>query len=128
MVYTEIDPFLRLQRNNTSTIFGKLGGTLTRYTFVETLDSEGNITARPETNAGTFTGDIQFLTEKDKEFLNIGVDEVGKAKLYTTFDVTLNEADEIEHNSQRWELIKKINSPDTDGGRDFQEWLLKRRN
>lgn len=126
MVYDELDEFLLLQRKHTIEILGRFGRTINLYAVSETTNSMGRIFTYTEASATTFQGDIQYLTEEDLQHLEEGIVTIGDSKLFCAYDVSLNPDDEVEVDSQRWKLLKKIDSPDTDGNRDFQMWLLKR--
>ena len=126
MVYNEVDEFVTLQRKNTTEILNRFGRTITLYAISETKNAMGRVLTYTEASATTFQGDIQYATEQDLQHLEEGVLSIGDSMLYTSYDVSLSPDDEIDVDGQRWKLVKKIDSPDTDGSRDFQKWKILR--
>jgi len=126
MVKTRVKESLQDFREHSVEIITFFGRTITLVSITETLNAMGRVNGRTETPT-TFTGDVQYLDEQDKEFLGEGVNTQGMAKLFTTYDVTITENNELDIDGVRWKLVKKKDSPDIGGGRDFQEWIIKRK-
>jgi len=126
---TERDPssfsdLERLKGKECIRFFGRTDITLTNIT--KTTDSMGKLTATSETTS-TITGDLQFVTVKEKQYIDLGLAKIGDGVFYTSYEATINENDEITIDSVDWVLTSQVEGPQTDGNTIYQAWIAKRK-
>lgn len=123
--------FVRFHKNSFSDMitgkaysFGRTDISLVQTS--ETFDNSGDMSAIVETTS-TIWGDLQFVTVEDQELLASGYVKVGDALFYALSSVSLNEQDEIEVDSVRWVLQKKVEGPQISGTEVHQLWACSRK-
>lgn len=119
--------FAELQRSVLPRIierFGRDDITLTRYT--RTLDSNKRVTVVTEATS-TITGDLQFVTAQDKQFLDRGIANVGDGIFFCVYSTTLVEGDQLLVDSVSWELVALVEAETIDTSRIYQGWITRRR-
>lgn len=96
-------------------------------TITKTTDPMGGVTGVTESES-TINAEVQFVTKQDKQILEMGIADVGDAKLYVKGTTTVNvNKDEIEINSVRWRVTELVEAPEVDGVVCHQMFLLKRK-
>jgi hypothetical protein len=89
-----------------------LFGVTQNYYSVTISEYRGEYT-RTET-AGTFVGTIQPLTGKETELLNVGREDLGKVKVYSSTQLnvsteeTENSGDIVVYSGKKWEIIQAL--------------------
>ena len=100
--------------------------TYTLSTQVETPNAMGRIkTSSPTTS--TITGFLHKITPQDKQFLDLGIMNIGDGIFYASHDVSLNENDEVAEvnvTDERWKLTKKIDYEKIQENPVYQAWAI----
>jgi len=126
MVKSAVNSHAKLIRNKFKNAIEILGrNDLILLSKTKTYGSMGNVESESFT-ATTISGDLQPITYKDRELINLGWAEIGDAKLYVSQEYSINEGDEIEADSVRWRVTQHIEAPTLGTNRIFNVFLLKR--
>jgi len=105
--------------------FGRADITLVSIT--KTLDPMGGVATVSEATS-TISGDVQFVTKDDKNLIEMGLAEMGDAKLFVETTVTVNVwKDEIDIDSVRWRVTELFEGPEVDGNTVHKGYILKRK-
>ncbi|KKL54842.1 hypothetical protein LCGC14_2261360 [marine sediment metagenome] len=109
MVKEHVYGLADLFRKRFESIIARVGiNTYTIYSISETRNSMGRISTRTESST-TISGFLHKVTPQDKQFLELGVLEVGDGIFFAEEDVSINENDEIAESGEtkRWILTLK---------------------
>jgi len=119
----------RLNRTTFDAAIAKFGRKDITWTSkgTPTKDSSGYLTAPGTDTTSTIEGDLQYVTQQDKELLAEGWVAVGDAMFYCKHSYALQENDELTVDSQIWKLTKKVRALTVNGGDVcHQEWACTR--
>lgn len=88
--------------------FEKFGQTnITWNTFVETRNASGRLLSRTVT-ATTIIGDLQFNSKLLKEYIQLGVAQLGDGFFYTQPTNAIKINDEIVLDGVTWKLVSQV--------------------
>ncbi len=96
----------------------------TLYTQVEGTNAMGRIKSTDPTTS-TITGFLHKVTPQDKQFLNLGIMNIGDGVFFAEHDTAINENDEIaefEVTTERWKMTKKVDNEKIQGNAAYQAW------
>jgi len=117
---------LKAFRKHTAEYFKRFGRSdITLRARSDTKDVMGGVTAQTWAES-TITGDFQFVTKREREYVDMGITKFGDGMLFTTNDVSINANDEITIGSIKWKLYQQIEGELVDGGEDYQGWFARR--
>ena len=102
--------------------------TYTLYTITETRNTMGRISERTETTS-TIQGFLHKVTPQDKQFLDLGILNIGDGIFFAEYDVSINENDEVSESGEtdRWIFTKLVNNEKLQGSKIFQAWTITKR-
>lgn len=88
----------------------------------------GRISTRTESST-TISGFLHKVTPQDKQFLELGVLEVGDGIFFAEEDVSITENDEIAESGEtkRWILTALTNNEKIQGSKVYQSWKATKR-
>ncbi len=127
MVIQHVYGLADIFRKRMDSILERVGAkTYTLSTQVETPNAMGRIkTSSPTTS--TITGFLHKITPQDKQFLDLGIMNIGDGIFYASHDVSLNENDEVAEvnvTDERWKLTKKIDYEKIQENPVYQAWAI----
>ena len=127
MVIQHVYGLADIFRKRMDSILERVGTkTYTLYTQVETGNAMGRIkTSDPTTSI--ITGFLHKITPQDKQFLDLGIMNIGDGIFYASHDVSLKENDEVAEvnvTDERWKLTKKIDNEKIQGNPVYQAWAI----
>lgn len=119
--------FANLQRTKCSEYFDTYGrADFSLITITTTTDAAGRITAVARATA-TIKGDFQFVTVKEKQFIDLGLAVIGDGIFYTIPTTTIAENSELVFDSVTWILTQQVEGEQTKRVTIYQAWIAKRK-
>ena len=116
-------------RQRFDSILDRVGSeTFTLYTISETNNAMGRIKGSSETTS-TIKGFMHKVTAQDKQFLELGIVNVGDGIFYANYDTSISENDEISESGEtdRWILTALKENEKIQGNKAFQAWRATKR-
>ena len=130
MVRTQVNRHPKIVKAKTKLMIDNIfGKSLTIRVATETLDTYGQLSARSTVDT-SFTGDLQFGIDLKKEYITVGIVEVGDAVLYIHPDElsTLpKQGDIIVDDNAEWEVVDRIKNAQLGGTSTHYSYRCKRR-
>ena len=110
-------------KNGPITQFGR---TFNLIKVTDTLDTMGGKTAASEVST-SISGIMQFITEKNRDLLQMGLAKIGDSRFFVAGDVNLDEGDIIENpaTSKRWRVERILGNRNTEAETIFISSILK---
>ena len=124
MVIQHVYGLADLFRKRFESIIDRVGiNTYTLYSISETNNAMGRVASSSESSS-TIRGYLHKVTPQDKQFLELGVLEVGDGVFFAEEDVSINENDEIAEfgETKRWKLTVLTNNEKVQGNKTYQSW------
>ena len=119
--------FANLQRTKCKEFFDNFGRSdFSLITITVTTDAGGRMTGATRATV-TISGDFQFVTVKEKQFIDLGLAVVGDGIFYTGPTTTINENDELIFDNVTWILTQQVEGEQTKGVTIYQGWVAKRK-
>ncbi len=112
-------------RRHTDWFIKEFGTTVTVTRNTETKDSMNRVTAG-STSTSTIQADIQWVTKKDLDHLNMGNVQIGDGMLFVKHDADVQLEDEITYNSVQWRVISQIEGEQVGGDVDYLGYIIRR--
>lgn len=112
-----------------SIIEDRLGtNTYTLYSITETRNAMGRILSRTPTTS-TIQGFLHKVTPQDKQFLDLGIINIGDGIFFAEQEVSISENDEISETGEtdKWIFTKLIHNEKLQGFKVYQAWALTKR-
>jgi len=78
------------------------------------------------TTESTIKADVQFVTKKDLQLLNLGIVEIGDGLLFVEHDADISLKDEIVINSVKWRIVTQIEGELIGGELVFLGYLIRK--
>ena len=102
--------------------------TYTLHTITETRNAMGRIKTRTPTTS-TIQGFLHKVTPQDKQFLDLGILNIGDGIFFAEYDVSISENDEVSETGEtdRWTFTKLIDNEKLQGFKIYQAWALTKR-
>ena len=125
---TKSNSLTEVQRKTTLEMLKMLGRTdINLITHTKTTNTNGRLNGDTETTTVLSNADLQFVSVRDKQWLDLGFANVGDGVLYALYSETLvPELNEILVDSVYWELSKQVEGETIDGNLIYQAWIVKR--
>lgn len=112
-------------RRNMESYLDLFATTVTLIKYTITKDSMGRPTAKTETTS-TIKADIQWVTKKELDYLNMGNVNVGDGMLFVEHDADIEIKDEIEYDNVRWRIEQKIEGEQISGNVVYKGYIIKK--
>ena len=129
MVKVHVYGLADLFRKRFESIITRVGSTTyTLYSIAETNNAMGRVASRTETSS-TISGFLHKITPQDKQFLDLGVLNIGDGVFFAEEDVAISENDEITESGEtdRWILTALTNNEKIQGNKVYQSWKATKR-
>ena len=101
------------------------GTTVSLIKPTKTKDGMQRVTAVTSTTT-TIKADIQWVSKKDIDYLNMGNAQVGDGMLFVEFGADIDIEDEVEFSGERWRIDSQIEGELVSGAVVYKGFLLKR--
>ena len=124
MVLEHVYGLADLFRKRFENIIARFGlATYTLYSVSETNNAMGRIKNSTESSS-TIAGFLHKVTPQDKQFIDLGVINIGDGIFFAEHDVSINENDEISETGEtdRWKLTVLTNNEKIQGNKVYQSW------
>ena len=124
MVREQIYGLADIFRQRFDSILDRVGSeTFTLYSITETFNAMGRIKTKTESSS-TIKGFMPKITPQDKQFLDLGLVNIGDGVFYANYDVSINENDELLETGEtdRWILTALKENEKVQDSKAFQAW------
>jgi hypothetical protein len=110
-------------RRFTESYLDDFGTTITRSRITETKDSMKRVTGTATATA-TYKADIQWVTKKDLQHLNVGDVKIGDGMLFVLDSADIELHDEITFNSKQWRVTSQIEGEQVEGEVVYKGYII----
>jgi|GEM_PF-2002219 len=111
-------------RIHTDTYLDDFGTSVTLIKKTETKDSMGRTTAVSETNS-TIQADVQWVTKKDLDHVNMGDVKIGDGMIYVKHSADISLEDEFSYKDKRWRIVTQVEGEEVTGEVDYQAYVIR---
>ncbi len=129
MVKIHVSGLADIFRQRFDSILDRVGSeNFTLYSISETNNAMGRLSNRSATTS-TIKGFMHKVTPQDKQFLDLGIVNIGDGVFYTNYDVSISENDEISESGEtdRWILTELKENEKVQDSKAFQAWRATKR-
>ncbi len=129
MVKEHVSGLPDIFRQRFDSILDRVGANnFTLYTKSKTPNAMGRIKSSSETSS-TIKGFMHKITPQDKQFLDLGIVNIGDGIFYANYDVSISENDEISESGEtdRWILTALKENEKVQDSKVFQAWKATKR-
>ena len=100
--------------------------TVTLNTITETKDSMKRVTAT-STISTTIKADIQWVTKKDLDHLNVGDVQIGDGMLFVKYNESISLDDsEVVYNGETYRIVEQIEGEQVSGRIIYKGYIIRR--
>ena len=97
--------------------------TLRKYT--ETFDSMNRLTGRTSSDT-IIECDIQWVSKRDLQHLNVGDVQVGDGLLFTKVDDNISIEDEIIYKDKTWRMVEQVEGEEVAGEVVYKGYIIRK--
>lgn len=108
-----------------NTYLNDFGTSVILNRFTETYDGMGRL-IDSITATSIIAADIQWVSKKDIQHLNVGDVEVGDGMLFTKVDADISLEDEIVYNGSTWRIVEQIEGEQVGGEIVYKGFLIRK--
>lgn len=99
--------------------------TVTLNKATETKDSMGRLVTTTPVST-TIKADIQWVTKKDLDHLNVGDVQIGDGMIFVKYNADIDIDDEVVFNSETYRIVSQIEGEQVTGKIIYKGYLIRR--
>jgi len=102
----------------------EFGTTVTVRKTTEIKDSMNRVTAT-STATSSAMADIQWITKRDLQHLNVGDVKIGDGQIFFEYDQDIDIHDELEFNNKRYRIVQQVEGEVVGGDVVYTGYIIR---